>query len=186
MIAMRLHRRAMDWKNIAMSREPARLGRVGMFHVTIVQHLNLDPAQKGHTGRADRRAPDEDARVSATAQMPPLGLHDEVLILLLRAHGSCRFAGAGDHPILDAPGLRRAICIHPAGQAVWLKHWHKTILRMKTDGGENAEKKWLHGKWQIGWHGKRRDTNAGSRRAITKSFSRSGNARRACHFQSGD
>ena len=81
----------------------------------VVEHLNLDAASRQRTGpqaleRALRR-PDEDPRISAGAEMPPLRHQLEVDDRLAGPSDADRFPRAVDDPVFPAPGVGIAIDI---------------------------------------------------------------------------
>ena len=118
----RRHLRAVDRENITVRRVAARVA------VGILQHLHLDAAMKRLAARGDVVGPDKDPRVAARLHVPPLHLHDEILVHAIRAQFADRFAGTDQHTIPDRPRGRRRVHRHPAGKILPVEQRAKPIL----------------------------------------------------------
>jgi len=127
--AERLHGRAVNGEDIAMRGVPLALAR---HVVTVVQHLHFNAPQERHARRRNRSSPNEHARITAAAQMPPLHFEYEVFVLPERAHRARRLAGAMDNPVPHAPRLRRAIGIRPPCQIPPVEQRNKRAIRCES------------------------------------------------------
>jgi hypothetical protein len=106
----------------------------------VIEHLHLDAAQERHAGRGNRAAPDEDAGVAATAQMPPFGFEDEILELPVGPQRAGGLARAVNHAVANAPRFGRAIRVHPAGQITAVEKRRKTVVVRGQHGAKRCQK----------------------------------------------
>ena len=118
----RRHLRAVDRENITVRRVAARVA------VGILQHLHLDAAMKRLAARGDVVGPDKYAGIAARLHVPPLHLHDEILVHTIRAQFTDRFTGANQHSISDRPSGRCRVHRHPTGQILPVEQRAKPIL----------------------------------------------------------
>src|SRR5262245_31613045 len=145
------HGCAVNGKHVAMCSEPVRLFSVLLFvafSVAVVEHLHFDAAQKRHARRGDGCAPDKDARVAATGQMPPLHFENEILVLPRRAQSTRGPARTMNHSVAHAPRFRRAIGVHPAGQIAAVEQRNQAIVissqRSASRGHQEGQGKSFH------------------------------------------
>jgi len=120
----------MNGEDVAVGRKPVGLLAVlplKILGVAMVENLDLDAAQKRHSGRVDGSAPDKESGISAASEVPPLELDDEILVLAYGAQSADRLAGAVDHAVAHAPRLGRAVRIDPAGEVASVEHRHETV-----------------------------------------------------------
>ena len=118
----RRHLRTVDRENVAVRRVAARVA------VGVLQHLHLDAAMKRLAARGDVVGPDKYAGIAARLHVPPLHLHDEILVHAIRAQFADRFAGTDQHTIPDRPRGRRRVHRHPAGKILPVEQRAKPIL----------------------------------------------------------
>src|SRR5262249_53284358 len=95
---------------------------------SVVEDLDLNGAQKGHSRGSNGRTPNEHTGVSTAAKVTPFEFDYEILILARCAERSRGQTGAVDHTVLNTPSLRSAVYIYPAGEISPVEQWNKPIL----------------------------------------------------------